>query len=117
MKKLRIYVDLNGKAPFNDWLNSLKDKITKNRIRARIDRLTLGNLGDYRLLSNSLCELRLHFGSGYRIYFSTFNDVIVILLCGGDKSSQTNDIENARRYLKDLKERCYEQAEAFEEYH
>ncbi|MBS0286128.1 MAG: type II toxin-antitoxin system RelE/ParE family toxin [Proteobacteria bacterium] len=116
MKELRIYSDLNGKIPFNEWLNSIKDKVTKARIRARLDRLVLGCLGDYKTIANGIYELRLHFGSGYRIYFSFFDDVIVILLCGGDKSTQVRDIEKVKRYFQDLQERSHEEAQAFEEY-
>ena len=64
-----------------------------------------------------LWELRLHFGSGYRVYFAIFDDEIVILLCGGDKSTQSRDIEKAKRYIKDLKERCDEQTKTIKEYH
>lgn len=103
--------------PFDEWLSSIKDKVTKARIRARLDRVSLGNYGDHKLIAHNLWELRLQFGSGFRIYYTIFDDDIVILLCGGDKSTQSKDIEKAKRYLRELKERCDEQTKIAEEYH
>ncbi len=117
MINIRIYTDPQGKSPFREWLSLIKDKITKARIRARLDRVSLGNFGDYKLIANNLWELRLQFGSGYRIYYTIFENEIVILLCGGDKSTQTRDIEKAKRYINELKERCDEQTKITEEYH
>lgn len=116
MKKIRIYRDRQGRKPFTEWLYAQKDQLIKARIRARIDRLVFGNYGDHKMVGQGLSELRLHFGSGYRIYYADIDDIIVILLLAGDKASQGNDIERARRFLADLKEQCYEQAKFIEEY-
>ena len=99
--KIEIYVANNGKAPFITWLESLKDKTVKYRIKERLDRITLGNLGDYKLLAQGISELRFNFGSGYRVYFGRHDEEIVLLLCAGDKSTQEQDIKKAKEYWKD----------------
>ena len=100
-REVIIYADDNGKEPFTDWLNSVKDGKTRRRILMRISRLQSGNLGDYKSLKEGVLELRLSFGSGYRVYFGQDGDQLIILLCGGDKSSQTQDIEKAKHYWKE----------------
>ena len=70
-----------------------------------MDRVEVGNYGDYKPLGDGVYELKLHFGSGYRVYFAEYDDIIVILLCGGDKSTQSKDIEIAKTYWKELLER------------
>ncbi len=107
-KILRNYVTPSGKVPFSEWLNSIKDPSTRLRIRRRLDRLELGNLGDCESVGEGVSELRLFFGSGYRIYFAEQDEVIIILLCGGNKSSQKNDIKTAKIYWHELKERSDE---------
>lgn len=102
---LRNYVTPEGKEPFEDWLNSLKDARTRARIRSRLDRVELGNFGDHASVGEGVFELKLAFGSGYRIYYAEYDDVIVILLCGGDKKTQKQDIKNAKSYLKELEGR------------
>lgn len=100
-RKVIIYADNAGKEPFTRWLNSLKDGQTRRRILQRIARLQSGNFGDFKSLKNGVLELRLSFGSGYRIYFGEEGDRLVILLCGGDKTTQKHDIETAKRYWKE----------------
>ena len=107
-KILRNYITPSGKVPFLEWLNSIKDQSTRLRIRRRLDRLELGNLGDCEPVGEGVSELRLFFGSGYRIYFAEQDEVIIILLCGGDKGSQKKDIKTAKIYLHELKERSDE---------
>lgn len=104
MKELRYYIPLNGKPPFVEWLEKIKDNQTRIRIDRRLERLEVGHYGDYTPLSNAggICELRFTFGPGYRIYFAEFNHTIVILLCGGDKSTQKKDVEKAQYYWKEL---------------
>ncbi|MCP2727066.1 type II toxin-antitoxin system RelE/ParE family toxin [Limnofasciculus baicalensis] len=85
-----------GKVPFEEWYNSLKDKVTKVKIRRRLDRIELGNFGDTESLGEGVYELRIHFGAGYRIYFTRVGNVIVVLLGGGDKSTQKRDIAKAK---------------------
>ena len=84
-KQIRFYQTESGKIPYKEWFDGLKDCKVRHRIRARLDRVELGNFGDYKVLSNSVSELRFTFGSGYRIYFAEQNDYFIILLCGGDK--------------------------------
>ena len=100
---IAVYRDRQGKEPLTEWLNSIRDRRTRARIDARLDRLQDGNFGDYRSLKGGLFELRLHFGSGYRIYYGRRGDELIILLAGGDKSSQTRDINKAKQYWKDYK--------------
>lgn len=102
-KTLRYYVAEDGKIPFLSWLKKLKDSMTRVRIRRRLDRLELGNFGDCEPVGEGVLELRLDFGSGYRIYFAEQSDEIVILLCAGDKSSQKKDIKTAKTYWHELK--------------
>lgn len=104
MKKVEIFELKNGDIPLQKWLNSLKDRQTKARILEKLKRLSAGNFGDYKKLDFELSELRLKFGSGYRIYFSEINNVIILLLSGGDKSTQNRDIKKAKEYLKIYKE-------------
>lgn len=105
MKVLRSYVTLYGKVPFKLWMNGIKDPVVRHRIRSRLDRVEIGHYGDYRTLGDGVCELKLDFGPGYRIYFAEQDHVIVILLCGGDKRSQSKDIDMAKAYWKELSER------------
>ena len=103
-RTLQIYVDEDGNEPFTKWLNALKDAKTRARIRRRLDRVGLGNLGDYQSVGEGVYELRLFFGPGYRIYFGEVDDTIVLLLCGGDKSTQSKDIKRAKSYWKTYQE-------------
>lgn len=98
---LRYYVAANGKRPFADWLRSLGDRNAAARVQIRLDRLRLGNFGDRRSLGKGLAELRVDVGPGYRIYFTLEGTSFVLLLCGGDKSTQKKDIRLAREYFAD----------------
>ncbi len=100
-KKIKIYDTAEGKKPYLDWLKKLSDLTTIARIRARIDRLEEGNLGNYKPLGTGIFEFKFDFGSGYRVYFAVDGDEIILLLMGGDKSSQRRDIEKARQYWTD----------------
>ena len=82
---------------FMKWLTGLRDQKAIARIQIRIDRLALGNPGDVRPVGSGISEMRIDYGPGYRIYFSQRGSDIVILLCGGDKTTQKSDIENAKR--------------------
>ena len=103
-KKLRTYKTQNGVIPFTKWLNSLNDHMARIQIHRRMDRLILGHYGDYKIINYGLKELRLHIGPGYRIYIKDVTNEIIILLCGGNKSTQHNDIEKATNYWLDLLE-------------
>lgn len=100
-KVLEFYEDKHGDIPFINWLESLDIKI-RARIRNRLTRLELGNFGDCEPVGEGVSELRPFFGPGYRVYFGEVGNT-VILLCGGDKSSQKKDIKNAKEYWKEYK--------------
>jgi putative addiction module killer protein len=89
---------------FTKWFESLKDRRAKARIQARIDRVEMGNLGDIAPVGEGVSELRIFYGPGYRVYFVEINSVIVILLSGGDKSSQQSDIAKAKDIAKQLED-------------
>ena len=103
-RKLQIYQTQNGREPFTEWLRSIRDRRTRTRIQERLERLEIGNVGDCQSIGGGVYELRLQFGPGYRIYFGEVDNTIVLLLCGGDKSSQTQDIERAKTYWLEYKE-------------
>ncbi len=100
---VEIYRDEHDREPFSQWLDSIKDTRTRARIDNRLERLRVGNFGDSRSLGSGVYELRLHFGPGYRIYYGKLGNRIVVLLVGGDKSSQARDIQKAQRYWEDYK--------------
>ncbi|MDQ0324574.1 putative addiction module killer protein [Rhodopseudomonas julia] len=81
---------------FDDWLAGLKDRAAVQRITARLDRLAFGNPGDVEPVGEGVSELRLHFGPGYRVYFMQRGEIVIVLLCGGDKSTQRKDIKRAK---------------------
>lgn len=100
-KTVLIYKTESGKVPFNIWLDSLRDRKTRQRILNRLFRVESGNYGDHKSVGDGVIELRFFFGAGYRIYFGEDGDKLVILLTGGDKSSQSEDIEQAKAYWKE----------------
>ena len=102
---LRHYVAASGKCPFAEWLYSLSDRNAAARVQIRLERLRLGNFGDARSLGKGLSELRIDIGPGYRVYFMVEGRSVVMLLCGGDKSTQQKDIRRAREYLTDYRRR------------
>ncbi len=105
MNKYEIrYLKLeNGKSPITIWLNTL-DKTTRNRIIQRIQRIEDGNLGDYKKISEDISEIRFNFGSGYRVYYHELNKVILLIINGGDKSTQEKDIIKANNLLKEWRD-------------
>ena len=104
-RKLQIYRTPSGRAPYTKWFESIRNPETRHNIRTRIDRIkSTGNLGDRKRVGGGVFELRFHFGPGYRVYFGEVGDTIVLLLCGGDKSSQDRDIERAKAYWREYKE-------------
>lgn len=104
-REIRRYITSDGRIPFAEWLDFLRDFKAKVKIQARLDRITLGNLGDYRSVGEGVCELRINYGPGYRIYFGQIGTTIVLLLCGGDKSTQAQDIRTAMEYWADYRRR------------
>ncbi|MYB50258.1 MAG: type II toxin-antitoxin system RelE/ParE family toxin [Dehalococcoidia bacterium] len=84
-------------ATFKKWVGSLQDRRAVARINARIRSISLGNLGDSKPVANKVSEMRIHYGPGYRLYYTRKGDTVVVLLCGGVKGSQRRDIERAKR--------------------
>lgn len=80
---------------YSDWENSLRDLVVRARIQARVARLAAGNPGQHRVLTDGVCELKLSFGAGYRVYYTQRGKTLIVLLAGGDKSSQRADIQTA----------------------
>lgn len=89
---------------FSEWLGALRDGRAKRAIAARIDRLARGNPGDVRPVGHGVSELRIRYGPGYRVYFVKRGQVLIVLLCGGDKSSQDADIARAQELARELEE-------------
>jgi putative addiction module killer protein len=86
---------------FDRWLRKLKDRQARLRVVERIDRLTHGNPGDTKLVGQGVWALRLTYGAGYRVYYLQDGENLILLLCGGDKSTQKADIERAHRLAKE----------------
>lgn len=80
---------------YSDWENNLRDLVVRARIQARVARLAAGNPGQHRVLTGGVCELKLSFGAGYRVYYTQRGKTLIVLLAGGDKSSQRADIKTA----------------------
>lgn len=105
-RRVEIYETESGDAPYEIWFDGIRDAKTQGRIKARIARVRLGNLGDCDAVGDGVSELVLDFGPGYRIYFAQVDKVIVLLLCGGDKSTQKTDIATAKKHWADYQARC-----------
>lgn len=95
-------IEIRQTAEYESWFEKLRDLQAKARILARIRRLSLGNLGDVKPVGEGVSELRITYGPGYRVYVRQHGDVLVILLVGGDKSSQKRDIERAKELARGL---------------
>jgi putative addiction module killer protein len=104
-REIRRYLTVDGRVPFAEWLDSLRDARAVSKINIRIKRVSLGNLGDCEPIGEGVYELRINYGPGYRIYFGQIGTTIVLLLCGGDKSTQTQDIRKAKEYWQDYGKR------------
>ncbi|CAK6686463.1 type II toxin-antitoxin system RelE/ParE family toxin [Synechococcus sp. CCY9201] len=95
-------LEIRETSAYATWFSSLRDRTAKARIDIRIRRLSLGNPGDVRPVGEGVSELRIHYGPGYRIYLTMQGEAIVILLAGGDKSSQDQDIRLAKHLARNL---------------
>ena len=95
-KTILIFETREGKCPFSNWLLTLKDVKGRAAIRARLERVRLGNLGDCKSIGDGVSELRISFGPGYRVYFGQDGPTLIVLLCGGDKSTQKRDIAKSK---------------------
>jgi putative addiction module killer protein len=87
---------------FKDWLDALRDRRAQIRIVARLRSAEAGNLGDWKSVGGGVSELRVNFGAGYRLYFARRGCIVIVMLAGGDKSSQKTDIERAQRIAREL---------------
>ena len=90
-----------GWCPFSEWISSLKDARAVGIVRARLNRIRLGNFGDCKAIGEGVEELRIDFGPGYRVYLGRQGSLVVIVLCGGSKKTQAKDIVNAKKYWKE----------------
>ncbi|HPR07904.1 MAG TPA: type II toxin-antitoxin system RelE/ParE family toxin [Denitromonas sp.] len=97
-------IELIRSATFDGWLSGLRDRKAVARIAARLDRLAAGNPGDVAPVGEGISELRIDYGPGYRVYYMRRGQVLVILLCGGDKSSQGRDIKQAKLLATEWKD-------------
>ena len=102
-KQLRIYKLSESRIPYLEWLRSLRDQRARQKIQVRILRIRLGNFGETRSVGSGVQELKIDYGPGYRVYFGQDGDYLVILLCGGDKSTQDEDIKEAKQYWTSYK--------------
>ena len=100
--EVRIFAQESGREPYTEWFKRLKDKRAQARIDVRIARVRTGNFGDSKSVGEDVYELRLDYGPGYRVYFGKIEAMIVLLLCGGDKSSQSDDIRKAKEYWQEF---------------
>lgn len=80
---------------YREWIGGLKDRVARARVQVRVDRLLHGNPGQHRILTGGVRELKIDFGPGYRVYYAERDGVLIVLLAGGDKSSQAKDIKTA----------------------
>ena len=95
-------IEIRKTEIFAKWLDSLDDIRARARIQARIERLAAGNPGDVKAVGEGVSELRIDYGPGYRVYYKKYGQKVVILLAGGDKSTQTMDIKTALRLARNL---------------
>ena len=109
MKKygLEEYITDEGKKPFGEWFDNLKDKIARAKIIARVDRATYGNFGDWKDIKGAkgIFEMREHYGPGYRIFYTVLGRKVILLLAGSTKKDQRKAIAKAKQYLADYLER------------
>lgn len=98
-KSLRV----NKTEEFDEWMTSLKDQVAKRAVNQRITRMAVGNFGDSKSVGDSVSELRIHVGPGYRVYFTMMGSEVVLLLVGGDKGSQERDIDKAKQLANQIR--------------
>ena len=104
-REILPYQAANGNYPFEDWLFRLRDRTARAKIQTRLGRLLMGNFGDSKFVGEGVYELRIDYGAGYLIYFGQVGSRVILLLCGGDKSSQERDIQTAKSYWRDYAKR------------
>ncbi|MEG4026153.1 type II toxin-antitoxin system RelE/ParE family toxin [Microcoleus sp. S13C4] len=104
-REIRRYITPDSRNPFAEWVSSLRDLNAVVKIEQSLDRVRLGNLGNSKSVGEGVCELKIDFGPGYRVYFGQLGSTIVLLLWGGDKRTQEQDIRKAYEYWKEYGER------------
>lgn len=97
-------LEIRQTETFRKWFSDLKDINARTKILVRIRRLSLGNAGDVEPVGNGISELRIRYGPGYRVYFTKKNQIVLIILCGGNKASQQRDIKLAKDMVSSLEE-------------
>jgi putative addiction module killer protein len=97
-------IEVRQTEVFANWFANLRDRKAKARVQVRIDRMEVGNFGDVAPVGEGISEMRIAYGLGYRVYFVQKGPIIVILLCGGDKSSQSSDIIKAKAIANQLED-------------
>lgn len=102
---IKIYATDDGKEPFREWLDSLKDSDTQAVVFQRLQRIKLGNFGDCKPIDDGLWEFRIHHKTGLRIYYARVGQRIILIIGGGDKRGQQRDINKAKKFLDDYKRR------------
>ncbi len=95
-------IEVRETGTFSDWLSGLRDARAKAEVARRVRRLALGNPGDVKPVGDGVSELRIHYGPGYRVYYVQRGSLLIILLCGGDKTGQANDIAKALKLAKEV---------------
>ena len=103
MYEIWHYLTASGRNVFDDWLGSLKDKDAEGQIAVRLNRLKAGNFGDCRSVGGGVWELRIDYGPGYRVYYAISGKTVVLLLCGGDKRTQSGDMARAKAFWADYR--------------
>lgn len=104
---VRRYQDKRGNVPFTDWITRLRKKQRQAAVKidTRIDRAAAGNFGDHKFVRDGVWEMRIDFGTGYRVYYAVEGKAMIILFCGGDKTSQDGDIDKSVSFFLDYQER------------
>jgi len=105
MFTVRHYLTADERDPFQEWMRKLRDPIAKGQIVKRLNRVEDGNFGDHKFCRDGVWELRIDHGPGYRVYYAMADAVVVLLLCGGNKSAQKADITRAVEYWSDWQRR------------
>jgi putative addiction module killer protein len=95
-------IEVRQTTEYSDWFAGLRDRVAKARIDIRVRRLSLGNPGDVKPVGDGVSELRIDYGPGYRVYFIQQGAVVIVLLAGGDKSTQDSDIKAAKKRAREL---------------
>lgn len=103
--EIRHYLTALGRDLFQTWLDGIRDMRARVAIQRRIDRLAAGNFGDHKFCRDGISELRVDVGAGYRVYYAKVGQAITLIVCGGDKRTQTADIDRAVKFWEDYQRR------------